>query len=156
ATGGDFSINQVVTNSVKELVVPKNVIGLDNFSTNGTVRFAGKIINFGSVYGLSTSAAVTSGTLSVRKLVNERGGLVSTQLPGSVLSQVAGAISNDSFVLSSDKSLRNLGTISSGGSLSLTSVSGSIRNMSAITAVNAINLSAGKGTILNGGTIQTS
>ncbi len=180
AVGGTFSLNQVETNKVGELVVPANVTALDNFSRNSSLGITGQLINYGDIYGLSTNSRITSGLISAGDITNEAGGLISTTLPSSIVATVSPSGHLDSGVglsLIAANDISNSGTISSAGALTLTATNGSISNIPGyvfpkpnpggpvpdfvirtnpvIQAVGNVNLYAGNGNVTNGGLIAS-
>ncbi len=157
ADGGTFSLNQVVTSKMTELTVPQSVTAIDYLTGSKSLSINGDLINYGSIYGVSKSSTTTSGTISAKDITNERGGLISTQLPASVAATTGGLTSATDLTLSASGSLTNSGTIAGSGSLTLASGSGSITNNSGatITSPGNVNLSSGNGNLANSGLIAS-
>ncbi|MBS1994027.1 MAG: hypothetical protein JSS83_26125, partial [Cyanobacteria bacterium SZAS LIN-3] len=155
AVGGTFSLNQVITPKVTELVIPQSVTALDYFSGNKPVTIHGDLVNFGSIYGISTNPAVTSGSIFAHDITNEAGGLITTQLPSAMSSSIADVVSGVSLILGASNNLTNSGTISSAGHLTLATLDGAITNNAGatLTAAQNVNLLPGTGNVNNAGTI---
>jgi len=156
ATGGSFSLNQVISPKVSLLVIPQSVTAFDYFSGSKPISLHGDLVNYGSIYGVSTNAAVTSGSIFAHDITNETGGLITTQLPSSMASSIGNIVSGVSLVLGASNNLTNSGTISSAGHLTLATGSGSITNNAGATlsAVQNVNLISGSGNINNAGTVS--
>jgi hypothetical protein len=146
AVGGNFALNTSVIAHASEIVIPANVTALDNLASGSSFTLKGDLLNYGSLYTYSSSSATLSGTIAAKGIVNEAGGLISTQLPSSLVSAVGAAVDNTNLTLSAAGSLVNAGTISSGGTLSLVSGAGHISNTGIVQSLNGnIDLSAAKG-----------
>ncbi len=176
AVGGSFTTNGIVTSSVDGLVIPRDVTALDYFSSAKTLSLSGDLINFGSLYGVSTSTNTRSGSIFASDITNEVGGVISTELKNSAL--VANALSGVSLNLVAQDSIANHGTIASAGFLTLDSGNGGISNTScfvgprpgppgsptpdflikgpapSITAQGDVSLHTGTGNLSNDGTIN--
>jgi hypothetical protein len=138
ADGGSFAINQVAP-SANELVISQGVTAIDYVSSNQQLHLAGDLINYGTIYGVSTNSNITSGTLIAKDITNESGGTISTVLPNSSL-LVAGppgqssislsgaAVPTVDLTLAAVNNIANAGAISSSGSLTLATAYGSITN----------------------------
>jgi hypothetical protein len=143
ATGGDFSFN-LVSSRTGLLVVPAGVTGIDNVSSGHGLAISGDILNYGSIYGLSTNSQVTTAGISGKDIINESSGIISTQIPGSLLSALGTVNDASNLTISGERSIANSGTISSAGNLNLVSGGGNISNSgSVISSLGNINLSAG-------------
>jgi len=153
ATGGEFSLNQVGPH-VGLLVVPAGVTGIDNVSSSRTLSVAGDIVNYGSIYALSTNERSTAATIFGKDIVNQSGGVISSVLPSSLLAAVGGAISGLDLNLVASNNLSNAGAISSSGNLSLVALQGAVTNTGSSTAVGNVNLYAGSGNFVNSGFIS--
>jgi hypothetical protein len=130
ATGGTVLLNTMGTNA--PVVIPQNVTVLANFSAVNTLQFNGALTNNGSLFAFTTLASNQTGTLAAQSIVNQVGGLISTDVPRAL---VPNAISDHfDLNLSARDSIVNLGTISSSGDLSLFSGSGHVRNAGSISS----------------------
>src|SRR4030095_8267163 len=163
ASGGSFTLNSVASARVSELIVPTGVTAVGEFSRNSRLGFAGDLVNFGSIYGVSTNRRADSGTIFAQNITNGVGAVISTQLSSDMLSKLPDAVSSLSLTLSAANNITNAGLISSSGNLTL-SAGGSIINAlpsgvqaaaPVIQAVNNINLLTGSGVITNAGLIAS-
>jgi mucin-19 len=167
ADGGKFTLNTALNSSVNELVVPKGVTALDYFSKNSSLSLGGDLLNYGSIYGVSTNSHATAGSLSATDIANETGGIISTVLPTSLQASNPNAITNASLTLNALNGISNAGTISSAGALTLATTNGSITNAPAavgntqtaasapvISAETNVNLNVGNGLLTNAGQIS--
>jgi len=157
AAGGTFSLNQVVTPKVSGLVIPQTVTAIDYFASGKPVVLHGDLVNYGSIYGISTNSAVTSGSIFAHDITNEAGGLITTQVSSSMAASIANLISGTSLVLGAGNNLINSGTISGAGHLTLATVSGGITNNAGgnLSAVQNVNLISGSGNINNAGNVAS-
>ncbi len=184
ATGGTFELNGVLNPHVCSLVVPEGVTGFDYFSSNHALGVRGDLINYGSIYGVSTDERVRSGILFARDLTNQASGIISTVLPESIATSINNEVSDVSLSLVAYNNLTNQGTISSSGSLTLATATGDIANTHSgtwvtppiydepgmfypaivwlqpgpapgLSAAQDINLVAGSGTVTNSGSITS-
>jgi hypothetical protein len=177
ASGGSFKTNGIVTSMVTGLVIPKDVTALDYFSSGKGLGLSGDLVNYGSLYGVSTNANIHSGSIFAKDITNESGGLISTEAKDS--STVSNAISGVSLNLGALQDITNNGTITSGGALTLNAQGGSINNTAGlivpspgapgtatpqfvargpapqITAQTNVSLFAGNGNINNNGAITS-
>jgi mucin-19 len=157
ADAGKFSLNSAVNANVTELVVPTGVTATDTLSKGNSVTIAGDLLNYGSIYGVSTGNT-TAGAITAANITNEKGGLISTVVPIAVLSSINNANSGaTNLTLNAQNNFTNAGAITSSGALTLASVNGSINNSSGgtVTAANNVNLSSGTGILSNAGTISS-
>ncbi|MBS2009413.1 MAG: hypothetical protein JST01_20335 [Cyanobacteria bacterium SZAS TMP-1] len=167
ATGGMLSLDSLVgamsSIKVSSLVIGHGITAVDNFAAMPTLSLGGSLINFGTIYGLSTDSTVSQGTLSAHAISNHAGGLISTQVPESLSSLLGGTVSGANLTLNAVDSIFNAGTISSAGVLNL-NAGGAIINapdasarggahVPVISAVGAVNLSSGSGAFVNAGSI---
>ncbi len=136
ATGGTFELNGILNPHVSELVVPEGVTGIDYFSSNHALGVRGDLINYGSIYGVSTDDRIRSGILFARDLINQGSGIISTVLPESIANLINNEASDVSLSLVAYNNLTNQGTISSSGSLTLATATGEIANTNPGTWVN--------------------
>ncbi|MBS1993233.1 MAG: hypothetical protein JSS83_22110 [Cyanobacteria bacterium SZAS LIN-3] len=163
ASGGAFSLNAVASSKVSELVVPAGVVAIDNIANTKSLTFGGDILNYGSIYGVSNNSHSLVGTIFAKDIINEAGGIISTQSQASVDAAYHGSLSNVSLILSAVNNISNAGLISSGGSLTL-SAGGTITNAAAtvggaspiMQAVHNVNLSTASGNLTNAGLIAAS
>jgi hypothetical protein len=165
ATGGTFSLNAVDTPNVTALVIPKSVAALDDFSKNAIISVNGDLTNYGSIYGVTTSGAALSGTISASGITNEPGAIISSSLPSSLVSVVSGVLTNANLnlTLQAATNISNAGSISSSGALYLTAggaianlpSSGASASASTIRATNDVFLSSAAGNFANAGLITS-
>jgi hypothetical protein len=153
ADGGQFSLNKVVNSNVTSLIVPANVTALDVSSrNNANLTIAGGLMNYGTIYDVSKPS--TTATISATDIINEKGGVISSVLP-SALSSMAGTAGSNNLLLNASNNIINDGTISSAGSLGLSTTTGAITNSGTINAANNVNLNVGSGNLTNTGQIAS-
>jgi hypothetical protein len=168
AEGGKLSLNKIVNANVDELVIPKGVTALDFIGRNSALAVSGDLLNYGSIYGVSTTSQSTAGSITAIAITNESGGLISTVVPNSLLPTSYVSSTSTSLSLSARDNITNAGTISSSGGLTLTTAIGAISNTTvntgtslnntsipAIHAVNDINLNIGDGKLVNTGLVSS-
>jgi hypothetical protein len=168
ADGGKFTLNGALNSNVNELLVPQGVTAIDYFSRNNSLSIGGDLLNYGSIYGVSTNTHITAGSLSAADITNESGGVVSTVLPNTLQSSIPNAVSGVGLTLNALSNITNSGTISSSGGLTLATSHGAINNVPSadanattnaqtptINAASDINLSVGNGNLTNAGLISS-
>jgi hypothetical protein len=162
ANGGTFTLNSLSSAKLSELVIPQSVTAYDYFGSNRSFTVSGDILNYGSIYGISNSPSVKGGTIAGSDIIDEKGGLISTQLAGSPLQSTHGTRPFVNLTLSAADAITNYGTITSSGSLNLATAGGSISNVSGaggsantplIKAQDSVNIMLGNGTLTNSGQI---
>ncbi len=124
ADGGELSLSNQLMPHISELVVPQGVTAIDYVSGSKNIVFGGDLLNYGSIYAVSTGGHTASGTISASDIINEPGGIISSMLP-SGLAALAGVAPSSSHVdlnLNVMNALVNFGTISSSGNLSVGSI----------------------------------
>jgi hypothetical protein len=144
---------QVPTNqSLSSLVIPNNVTALVDFSHQDSLSVIGTLINHGNLYAFSTANNLS--TIFADNLINNRGATVSTILPPGLVTH---SLPSFDLNISVIDAVRNAGTISSSGNLSIYAGSGNIANEGLIIASRDVNFSAASANSLNinnaGGTI---
>ncbi len=97
-----------------------NVIDISQLTTPGFLTFPGNLYNSGTLYIVSTNAAVTTAQLTALNIVNATNATISTVIPAGGLPQVNDANSRLNLVLNAANNIWNAGTISAAGSLTLT------------------------------------
>ncbi|MBS1990830.1 MAG: hypothetical protein JSS83_09955 [Cyanobacteria bacterium SZAS LIN-3] len=156
ASGGHFSINSVASPKLLELVIPSDVIGVDNFSSRNQLAIGGNLINYGSIVGIATDNRNSSGVISAHNINNQSTGVISTQLTATILAALGSDANlnvlslsighdsgNASLTLSAINDITNSGTVTSAGALNLVSGSGVIYNHGLMSAVRGdINISS--------------
>lgn len=137
-------------------VAPRTTYVVDvGHALNGNVNFTGNLTNLGSLFLVSSNAAVTSATLTANNIYNLQGARISSALQGV---GAAGSVLDLNLVATRD--IVNYGTISSSGSLAL-SAGNIIVNGSVLSAQTAASISANQNvslqapTIVNTGAIQS-
>jgi len=146
AVGGTFNLS-VVAPTTTRLVVPMGVTALDNLSSTQNVKVNGSIINYGSVYVVSTDNQVTAGSIAGQSIINGRGGTITTDVPSALVSSLLGSaasiVSGIDLTLSAADKFSNSGLIATGGNLNLFSATGNFSNTGTIsTSVGNINISS--------------
>ncbi len=164
ATAGTFIINPHMSQMISSLVIPQGVTIVD-LTRSGTLNLTGNITDAGSLYVTSINHALNTVTIDASNIYVLAQGLISDVLPAAI--QPASALLN--LNLMATNNITNAGTISSGGSLSLTA-GGSITNFSLGSAISSpasgnqgatiqaakdVNLTAGSGNITNNGLIAS-
>ncbi len=159
ATGGTFSLNSVISPRVNEIVIPQNVSAL-SVSTNHNPFRATDIINYGSIYVAPQSIAGNSARLSASEINNLPTGLISSDFSAGAFSSM-GYANSINLALHALNNITNYGTISSSGSLNLSTTYGAISNLSSgggqqpvMSAATDLSMSAGNGYIVNAGLAQ--
>lgn len=157
AVGGTFHLNG--SGSLDSLVIPRGVTALGNFSAADELNLSGNLTNSGRLYLYSTDAASNVAAINAQNIYNNRGGLLSSVLPTSLLSQIGG-ISSLSLDLSAINNIINAGIIRSSGSITLTAGNSIINAlpqgvMGAAPLVQAAtNLNLNANNIVNSGVMQ--
>ncbi len=142
ATGGDFNLN-MVSSRTGLLIVPAGVIGIDNVSSGHGLSIKGDILNYGTIYGLSTNSQITTAGISAKDVVNESGGLISTDIPGLLLNTLGPVNDATNLTILASRSISNSGTIGSSGNINLLSGGGNISNAGLVlSSAGNVNLSA--------------
>ncbi|MBS1989860.1 MAG: hypothetical protein JSS83_05035 [Cyanobacteria bacterium SZAS LIN-3] len=136
AVGGTFSFSNTGGLRVSDLVIPVHVTALDNLSGQYTLSLSGDLLNYGALYGYSSPGQNSSGQISAREIVNERSGLISTQLPASLVSSIGGTLADINLTLNADGAITNAGKIVSGGSLNLVMGSGILNNSGMVSSAS--------------------
>ena len=105
---------------IDDLTIPTNVTAYGDFSKNSIFSVSGNLVNAGSVYAFSSGQHVRRSTFSADNVVNEAGGLITTDLPTvySTASIANGSNAVDLNIRGND-TVSNLGTISSSGDLNI-------------------------------------
>ncbi len=158
AVGGSFSLNAVASGPIGELLVPQGVQAFDNVSSSRGLAISGELINYGTIYGYSSNGRELIATLRAQEIVNESGGIISTQLPNGQSPKTAHQ-GNLSLNLLSATDLVNSGQIVSSGNLDL-NAGGSIANTTGslsvplLQAVNSVYMTSGSGKVINDGTVS--
>jgi len=152
AIGGRVSLNSALSQQLGDLLVPRGVTAIRDFSSNPTLSLAGNLTNAGRLFAVSTNPAITTATISAASILNLPGGLISSVLPAGGLSGFTNAIPSLSLNLTAATNFVNQGTISSSRNLTL-SAGGSISNQGTVTAAQNVNLVSAIGSFTNSGLI---
>jgi YVTN family beta-propeller protein len=138
AVGGSVNITG---QSLSSLVIPTGVKVLDNVA-GSSLTLTGGLINSGSLFLYSTSSGASTASLTAADIINEKGGLLSSVVPASLLAGLT-SIPALSLNLSALNNLINAGIISSSGGINLTA-GNSITNSGSIISgsVGNINLTS--------------
>lgn len=145
AIDGFLSINTVtgdrgrsITSS--ELVIPENVTVSGDFGRHADgVRVTNDLVNYGSLYAVSSNKNRNTAVIGARDITNQSGGLISSDAPQEVSNRFGETDSNLNLELRADRDLNNDGTISSSGTLTLTA-GRSLNNSGSITANSFVAL----------------
>ncbi len=128
------------TMKVSDFVVPTNVLASGDFGKQGDVRITGDLINNGSIQAFSSDKNFTSATIRADNITNNADASIS-----SVLNQntrdLGGVVSDLGLNLRADDSLKNYGSITSAGDLTLSSGKELI-NSGIASAQSSVNLQA--------------
>lgn len=150
------SQNQVIpSESLKGasgLTVASGASAIIDFGSNPNLALLGNINNSGSIYTISTNAAVTTANISATNIFNNHGALITSVLSGVNLVGIANVVSNLNLSLSATNNIVNAGTISSAANLNLTA-GNTITNIGAMTAVQNLAATVASGVLNNAGTI---
>lgn len=145
ADGGSLNLNNVSddgsTIRASQLVVPANVAVTGDFARSADgVRVTNDVINYGSIYAVSSDASKQSAVIAARDIQNNSSGLISSETSSSRLD----------LSLRASRDLSNDGSIKSSGDLEL-SAGRSLRNNSVLQATGSIVLNSSD--IVNRGSI---
>src|SRR5262249_32854554 len=113
AVRGSFQLDSI-SQTISELVIPKNVTLFHDFATGTTLNIAGDLTNAGKIRAFSSSGAVSTANFSATNIFNLQGALLTTVSP-----DINGAIDKLNLNLAAVQDIVNLGTISSAGNLTL-------------------------------------
>lgn len=124
AVGGavDFSSITFKNDRLKidDLTIPTNVTAYGDFSKNPIFSVSGNLTNAGSVYAYSSGQHVRRSTFSAENVLNQTGGLITTDSPTAFSTASISSASNSvDLNIRGNDSVRNLGTISSSGNLNI-------------------------------------
>jgi len=144
AIDGSLDINLVSDNgrtiTTSELVIPESVEVIGDFGKRADgVRVTKDLVNYGSLYAVSSKGGRDTAVIAARDVNNFEGGLITTNAPAAVAEQLGSK--NDSLSLSvrADRDLNNAGEISSAGDLELTA-GGAFTNSGLASARGSVSL----------------
>lgn len=156
AVGGSFSFGTITMQPLSNVMVPGNVTAIHDAALAPSITLSGNLTNSGTIYALSTDAAVTTATFNATNIFNQPGALFTSILPTQGLAGFASAISGLNLSLSAVNDIVNNGVISSAGNLNLAAggsiINQTVGNVAAITATQSLNLAAS--TLNNAGLIS--
>lgn len=143
AIGGQLNLSRDLSQPVQNMVIPKGVTALGDFSSLSNIIFSGNLTNVGNLFAYSSSTNSVA-TFSANNIANDRGALISSILPRSLASSLGTPRQSLDLSLVAYESIINHGTMESSGSLSLAAnniVNGSTLNgIASLQAANGINL----------------
>jgi hypothetical protein len=116
ATGGSLTMN---AGQMAGMNVPNGVSTIANFSNGAPLSFSGSLANSGTLYAVSTNAAVNNALISALNIHNTASGVITSVLPNGGLPGFSNAISNLGLTLAATNNLVNSGVISSAADLNL-------------------------------------
>lgn len=165
--GGSISLdllNPILTDlKIADLVIPRHVTAIDDVSIGPSLQLSGNLINYGSIYTITSSMpdAVSQANIFALNINNQRGGLISSELPQNSLPGLGGFGSVAGLNLFAQENINNQGQILSAGVLNLSagkSIINALPNGVAgpgpiIRAVDSVNLDIGNGRLVNEGLI---
>lgn len=128
AVGGTFNIHSDISGAIDSLVIPFGVTAIHDFGVSPQLNIIGNLSNSGSLFGISTNAAVQTGIISASNIFNQSGGLLTTVLPSGGLPGPTSPLASLNLSLNVVNSIVNAGVISSSGSLTAVA-GGSITNV---------------------------
>jgi len=160
AVGGSFNISSRLASNLNSLVIPQGVTAVGDFAKLSALNVAGNLVNSGTLYAVSSNAAVTQAAINAANISNMAGATISTVLPTAGIPGFSNLSSTLSLVLNATNNIYNAGTISSAANLTL-AAGGSITNtataalnsLALMQAVNNVNLMASN--IVNSGVIAS-
>jgi len=157
AAGGSMVLQS--SQNLSYIKVPHGVAVVGDFSNGSALAVGGSFNNGGTFYAVSSNPAVSNAVVSAQNITNGAGGLITTVLPSSGLSNFANALPNLSLSLIATNLLRNAGTISSAKDLNL--VAGSQIINSGTAGAQAVlsaagNINIGTQLLSNSGLVQSS
>ena len=140
AVGGSFQMNTAITSQASGFVIPQGVTAIRDVATQGALNLAGTLLNSGTIYGVSSNAAVNTAIFNAQSIINNPGAILSTVLPAGGISGMGALLPSLNLSLSASESVLNSGLISSSGNLTISSPE--ISNSGAITSASNITLVA--------------
>ncbi len=131
-----------------QLVIPSGVEAIGNFASHGEFRLQGDLTNFGTVTALSNNPDSKSATIHAKNVINQNGGLISTESSSRLEAEFGPLNQSMGLNLSADETFINNGTVFSSGNLTL-SAGGHIENTGSVASTKGLALSSIGGSITN-------
>ncbi len=152
ADGGTVDLTQITANNdhlrASNLTVASGVTAIGDFGKRSDFTLLGDLTNYGSVVAVASLNSVRGGIMRADDIVNQEGASIASH----GISPVASINVPVNFELKARGDLTNLGTVSSGGSVTLTAGS-TINNSGLVQARSNVNLNAP--TVKNSGRIES-
>jgi len=141
AIDGSLNLNVVSdkgrTINTSALVIPESVEVTGDFGRHADgVRVSNDLVNYGSLFAVSSKANKNTALIGARDITNHEGGLITSDAPQAVT-----ANSNLNLALRAGRDLNNAGEISSSGDLEL-SAGNSLTNSGAASARGSVSLNS--------------
>lgn len=167
--GGTISLDALYSTlsdlNITDLIIPKHLTAIEDVSIGPALQLTGNLINYGSIYTLSstTQDGSSQALISALNISNQRGGLISSELPQNGLPGLSTFDSANVLNLNAQQNIINRGQILGAGVLNLNAGNSVINALPdgvngpapIIRAVNSVNLNLGSGTLVNGGLISS-
>ena len=157
ATNGSFSLSSAVAGEVNNLVIPRCVQLIENFSGLASIALSGSLTNSGKIIAYSSNPGQTLADISALNIYNEPGALISSLLSdaASYTPSNSALAANLGMTVAAAQNIVNYGRIVSAGDLNL-SAGGSVQNLAraglaqpVLQAANNLNISSAN--IVNNG-----
>ncbi|HEY9869675.1 MAG TPA: hypothetical protein V6D08_10960, partial [Candidatus Obscuribacterales bacterium] len=150
AVGGTVNLASLLTQSVNNVIIPRGVTVIRDVATESSLTIAGNLINWGSIYAVSSSPQVSIANISATNIFNRAGGLLTTVLPSAGLPGYANLLASLNLSITALQDIINQGVISSSGGLYAVAGRSIVNTMPIgvtgpapiIQAVNDVNLQA--------------
>jgi hypothetical protein len=126
AIGGTFFLSSLLASQLADLVVPQGVTAIYDAAAS-PLALEGELRNAGNLFSISSDAAVTTANISASSLINQKGAVLASALPGRLGALLGNSASSLSLNLTAIHDIINAGVIKSSGSLTATA-GGSIVN----------------------------
>jgi len=156
AVDGSLNLGVVSDNgrtiNTSELVIPASVEVAGDFGRHADgVRVTNDLVNYGSLYAVSSKRGKDTAVIAARDVNNFESGLITTNAPDAVAQQLGAKNDNLSLAVRADRNLNNAGEISSAGDLEL-SAGNSLTNSGLASATG--NVALNSSSINNSGAVS--
>ncbi|MBX3153897.1 hypothetical protein KF728_27330 [Candidatus Obscuribacterales bacterium] len=132
------------------LTISEGVEAIGNFGRNSDFKVTRELVNYGSMYALTSNAANNKANIGARDVTNS--GSITTQAPDAVASANGAVDAPIDLRVSADRDLNNLGSISSNGTVTL-SAGGTLANSGSVSAQSDVTLLSS--VVVNNGSISS-
>ncbi len=132
------------------LTISEGVEAIGNFGRNSDFKVTRELVNYGSMYALTSNAANNKANIGARDVTNA--GSITTQAPDAVASANDAVDVPIDLRVSADRDLNNVGSISSNGTVTL-SAGGTLANSGSVSAQSDVTLLSS--VVVNNGSISS-